>query len=427
MNQPFLRFLRTTNFKNLSLEKEIELGKINIFIGSNGSGKSNFISCLRFLRDSINNTFYESRGISDFSNAINEMGKILDNTIESPAVVRFEYCFSEFLHTVNNKTNNIVLDIKISVSKKKNSIHNESLYSAEDLYKSDSIFYYYEINQGQGNISIYNTSGENSITNSYEILNNIPTTQLVLSILPELIENIISTPQSIPAYKIRRDLIEFISRWCFYNANNMDLNLIRKSEPKIGGNDIYLSPSGDNLPLVLENLIQENIDFEDSINQAMKSILPKTRRIRPIRSGRLSLTVEWYFENVKEPFYLSEMSDGTVRMLCWATILHSPVLPSLLVIDEPELGLHVSWMRILAEWIKEAARKTQVIVTTHSPDLLDHFTDCLENVYCFYSQDSTHYSIKTLSKEILNPSLEEGWQLGDLYRVGDPNVGGWPW
>lgn len=96
----------------------------------------------------------------------------------------------------------------------------------------------------------------------------------------------------------------------------MDFNLIRMAEPKIGGSDIYLSLSGDNLPLVLDNLIQQYIDFEESINQAMKAILPKSRRLRPIRSGRLSLTVEWYFHDIKEAFYLNEMSDGTVRMLC---------------------------------------------------------------------------------------------------------------
>jgi predicted ATPase len=207
----------------------------------------------------------------------------------------------------------------------------------------------------------------------------------------------------------------------------MNLNLIRTVEPKIGGSDIYLSASGDNLSLVLDNLRNQNIDFEDSLNEAMKSILPKTRRLRALRSGRLSLTVEWYFEGIKEAFYLNEMSDGTVRMLCWATILHSPLIPSLIVIDEPELGLHVSWMPILAEWIKKAATKTQIIITTHSPDLLDHFTDCLENVLCFYSENRTHFSVKSLSKEMLEQKLEEGWQLGDLYRVGDPSIGGWPW
>jgi len=76
---------------------------------------------------------------------------------------------------------------------------------------------------------------------------------------------------------------------------------------------------------------------------------------------------------------------------------------------------------------EDAAQKKQIIVTTYSPDLLDHFTDCLENVLCFASENRTHFSIKPLSKPMLESKLEEGWQLGDLYRVGDPSIGGWPW
>ncbi|MBD2293114.1 AAA family ATPase [Anabaena sphaerica FACHB-251] len=435
MNQPILQFIVTQNYKNLSLPQPVELDRLNIFIGSNGSGKSNFISCLKFLKDCLTTIPDESRGVSSFEDAVSKIGadRILDNSVESPAVINFSYCFSQTLSSEQlHEKFSTMLTLTLFVDRKKNKIiiSQEFLCSGKDLNKLDSPpFYYYKFHDrelGKGAVSVYNIPGQNSGTH-FEGLDNIPTNSLGLTILPRLLEDSQYSPENTPAYRTRRDLVEFISKWQFYNANNMDLNQIRTSEPKIGGSDIYLSASGDNLPLVLDNLIQENIDFEDSINQAMKSILPKTRRLRPIRSGRLSLTVEWYFEDSKEPFYLSEMSDGTVRMLCWATILHSPVLPSLLVIDEPELGLHVSWMRILAEWIKRAARKTQIIVTTHSPDLLDHFTDCLENVYCFYSEDKTHFAMKALSKEILNPSLEEGWELGDLYRVGDPNVGGWPW
>lgn len=435
MNQPILQFIVTQNYKNLSLPQPVELNSLNIFIGSNGSGKSNFISCLKFLKDCLTTIPDESRGISSFEDAVSKIGadRILDNSIESPAVINFLYCFSQTLSNEPlHEKFNTMLTLTLFVDRKKNKIiiSQEFLFSRQDLNKLDSPpFYYYKFHDrelGKGAVSVYNITGKNSGTH-FEGLDNIPTNSLGLTILPRLLEDSQYSPENTPAYRTRRDLVEFISKWQFYNANNMDLNQIRTSEPKIGGSDIYLSTSGDNLPLVLDNLIQENIDFEDSINQAMKSILPKTRRLRPIRSGRLSLTVEWYFEDSKEPFYLSEMSDGTVRMLCWATILHSPVLPSLLVIDEPELGLHVSWMRILSEWIKRAARKTQIIITTHSPDLLDHFTDCLENVYCFYSEDKTHFAMKALSKEILSPSLEEGWELGDLYRVGDPNVGGWPW
>ncbi|MBD2454576.1 AAA family ATPase [Nostoc sp. FACHB-87] len=438
MNQPLLKFIVTKNYKNLSLEDAINLENLNIFIGSNGSGKSNYISCLKFLKDSLTAIPDENRGVSSFEDAIAQLGgnRILDFSVESPAIVRFAYCFYQISEkTKNSITDRIILDLFLFISKDKHnrvSIFQELLYTKIYLHENElplsAPFYYYTFHGqeiGAGDVSLHNEDiHEKTLNNQFVKIKNIPTNTLGLSIIPRLLESsLVITPVS----RIRRDLINFISEWQFYNANNMDINLIRMSEPKLGGSDYFLSTSGDNLPLVIDNLFQEDIDFEESLNLALKSILPKSRRLRPIRSGRLSLTLEWYFEDVKEPFYLNELSDGTVRMLCWATILHSPVLPSLLVIDEPELGLHVSWMPVLAEWIKKAATKTQIIITTHSPDLLDHFTDCLDNVFCFSSEDKTHFFIKTLSKEMLNEKLEEGWQLGDLYRVGDPSVGGWPW
>ncbi len=436
MNQPILRFLKTKNYKNLQLEQSVDLNKLNIFIGSNGSGKSNFISCLKFLKDCLIAIPDENRGVSSFEDAISKFGgdKILDVNVESPAKVSIAYCFSQINQTGNLQKDSAILDFKLYTDRKKvrASISEEYLYGGENLQENSSSkqpFYYYKLHErelGQGFLSVYNSPDQGKT--QFEPLDNIPTNSLGLLTIPTLLENSLLPPENTPVYKIRRELIEFISKWQFYNANNMNLSLIRTAEPKIGGSDIYLSASGDNLPLVLYNLNQKSINFEDSINEAMKSILPKTRRLRALPSGRLSLTVEWYFEGIDdEAFYLNEMSDGTVRMLCWATILHSPLLPSLIVIDEPELGLHVSWMPILAEWIKKAATKTQIIITTHSPDLLDHFTDCLENVLCFYPENRTHFSIKSLSKEMLQPKLEEGWQLGDLYRVGDPTIGGWPW
>ncbi len=434
MNQPFLHFLATKNYKNLCSEQPFYLSNLNIFIGSNGSGKSNFISCLKFLKNCLINIPEENRGVNSFEDAISKIARILDISVSRPAKVNLSYCFSQIFQTNNpQKRHSVVFDLQLYIDRGETRamVSEEYLYGGEDLHNpADSDpFYYYKLHNrglGKGVVSVYDQPRQDSNTH-FESLDNIPTDSLGLSSITKILENSQSPPENTPIYRIRRELIDLVSKWHFYNANNMDLNQIRTAEPKIGQSDIYLSQSGDNLALVLDNLYTQNLDFEESLNLAMKSILPKTRRIRPIRSGRLSLTVEWHFQDTNEPFYLNEMSDGTVRMLCWATILHSPVLPSLLVIDEPELGLHVAWMPILAEWIKQAAQKTQVIITTHSPDLLDHFTDCLENVSYFDSTDQNHFSIKPLSREILEPRLTEGWELGDLYRVGDPSLGGWPW
>jgi AAA15 family ATPase/GTPase len=70
MDQPILKFIFTQNYKNLSLSQAVELKNLNIFIGSNGSGKSNFISTLKFLKDCLTNVPDESRGITSFEEAI---------------------------------------------------------------------------------------------------------------------------------------------------------------------------------------------------------------------------------------------------------------------------------------------------------------------------------------------------------------------
>lgn len=71
-----------------------------------------------------------------------------------------------------------------------------------------------------------------------------------------------------------------------------------------------------------------------------------------------------------QPYHLS---DGSIRFICLATALLQPYLPTTIVIDEPELGLHPEAINVLAELLKLAATRTQVIVATQSPLLLDQF------------------------------------------------------
>ena len=425
---PFrIKNITTKNFKNIySLENGAELGNLNILIGPNGSGKSNFIKTLRFLRDSLVSTPATERGITSFEEAVDALGgeKTLDSFVKKPSTVDFKYEFSPTAAFPSGG----VLDLSLYVKDRRPFISKELLYSATS--DQNNPFYYYKCHDrksGAGVVSLYENSGKFKKKNTrFQDLASVPTSQLTLSYITELLEQSKFSPEETPVYRFRRQLLETVSQWRFYNANEMNLYDICHAEPKIGPNDTYLSATGENLPLVLDNLVQENYEFEERINNAMKTVLPETRRIRAIRSGRLNLTVEWH-TGAPEPFYLSDMSDGTVRMLCWAVVLHSPLLPTLLVIDEPELSLHPAWMPILAEWIKAAANRTQVIVCTHSPDLLDHFTDRLDSVFCFAKNDDTHFTMRKLPVGELATKLEEGWQLGDLYRVGDPSVGGWPW
>jgi len=412
------------NYKNI-IEGWFLLNKLTVFIGPNGSGKSNIIAVLRFLKSCLISTPDKSRGITSFEEAIDKLGgsRILDRTISRLSTIHFGFVFAH----------NLVLDIEIMIDYMtgKSTIKEEALTFIEPNVDIEIVSYLFRCQDAHGhNVNECDVFVYDDITETeshIQTLSKVPSNQLILYIISELLESSKFPPDKTPIYNMRRQIIDSVSGWRFYNANDMNVNGIRLSEPKIGPGDMFLEPSGENLPLVLDNLIQKDFEFEERINNAMKQILPQTRKIRPIRSGRLSLTVEWYFDGMKEPFYLDEMSDGTVRMLCWAVILHSPVPPSLLVIDEPEMGIHPAWLPVLAEWIKAASERTQIIVSTHSPDLLDHFTDRTEDVICFRFDGKSHFTPEHLSKEKLSAMFDEGWELGDLYRVGDPGVGGWPW
>ncbi|MFM9160331.1 MAG: AAA family ATPase, partial [Dolichospermum sp.] len=114
----------------------IELKNLNIFIGSNGSGKSNFISTLKFLKDCLTNVSDQSRGITSFEEAISKIGndRILDSSIASPAVIKLLYGFSEILQ-YRTQIKSPILDIDLFVDRKtqKLTIHQESLYAGDDL------------------------------------------------------------------------------------------------------------------------------------------------------------------------------------------------------------------------------------------------------------------------------------------------------
>ena len=399
-----LSFIYTENYKNLKFTEKVILKNLNILIGPNGSGKSNFISYLNFFHQyfkRLGNSPDNATNTSPLDYAVATLNRILDVQKPTPEEVRMVLGY----YTKGEKSESIILDLDLYIYESRSpvTITRQSLYQGFDLKeKRQASLFYYDSSEPQKIIGL---------------LKNSNIQQMVLG----------NQENKTKALEYQYFFaFSYANHWRFYNANSMNLEMIRTSEPKIGPSDIYLSSSGDNLALVMDNLSQD-LDFEDAIDLAMKSIFPKTRRIRSARVGRLSLTIEWFLEGNNEPFYLDEMSDGTVRMLCWAVILHSPQLPPLLVIDEPELGLHPAWLSVLAQWIKQAAEKTQIILTTHSPDLLDHFTDRLENVYCFDSIDANHYSMRPLALDILKPQLDEGWELGDLYRIGEPTLGGWPW
>ena len=120
-----------------------------------------------------------------------------------------------------------------------------------------------------------------------------------------------------------------------------------------------------------------------------------------------------------------ELSDGMLRFLCLATALLNPWPPPLVAIDEPELGLHPGLLPIVAEMIKTAAERTQVLVTTHSPDLLNCFDIADVAVMARNADDAKVAWHRPANRETLVQMLKDvaDGTLGDLHRSGELEAG----
>ena len=190
-----------------------------------------------------------------------------------------------------------------------------------------------------------------------------------------------------------------------------------------------LSANGDNLGTVLHEILtrydfqlaaEELRDFLRVAYPAFEAIHCETTFGTPpqvlvrVREKGMSRSME-----------LWELSDGLLRFLCLATALLNPRPSPLVAIDEPELGLHPGLLPIVAGMIKVAAERTQVLVTTHSPDLLNCFDIADVAVMARNADDAKVVWHRPANRKTLVQMLKDvsSETLGDLHRSGELEAG----
>jgi predicted ATPase len=134
-------------------------------------------------------------------------------------------------------------------------------------------------------------------------------------------------------------------------------------------------------------------------------------------------TLNLYLTERGSAFPARRLSDGTLRYLCLLAILVDPAPPPLIVIEEPELGLHPDILPVLRDLLIDASSRTQVIATTHSTQLVDAMTDHAGSVMICEKHDGSSRITRLTQAEV------EGWRqhgsLGSLWMAG--HIGGTRW
>jgi len=163
-----------------------------------------------------------------------------------------------------------------------------------------------------------------------------------------------------------------LASWKVYHDISVDRQA-RIRQPVVTRTEREVDTDGQNLISVLHTLYTEDREFRYDINAAMRAAFGnefEELMFPPAADQRTQLRVLW--KSLQRGQSAAELSDGTLRFLFLLTVLAAPA--PLTAIDEPELGLHPAMLPIVAEYAVEAAETIQVILTTHSPQFLDAFT-----------------------------------------------------
>ncbi len=373
--------------------QELELKPLNVLIGPNGSGKSNLIEVFGLLTAAPRDLFEpirEGGGIGDWlwrgqPKAESAEVEIVVDYPQGQRPLRYGFAFDG--------------------PSGYPSIINERLEDAQPRSDDEEARIYFET--GRREITINRRdSGTDEM---------LPHMQ-VSSLRDRSVFSHIKDPKHLPEMAYLGNEFERIRlyRECSFGRQT-PMRLPQKTDLP----NAYLMENCQNLGLVLNRLMRE-ISVKRRFLKALGELYDGLSDFHvDIEYG----TAQVFLHEGDVPVSAMRLSDGTLRYLCLLAILLDPSPPPLICIEEPELGLHPDILPGLANLLREASERCQLIVTTHSDTLVDALTDTPESVVvCEKNQGRT--TLKRLDKDDLSEWLKR-YQLGELWASG--GIGGNRW
>ena len=226
---------------------------------------------------------------------------------------------------------------------------------------------------------------------------------------------------------VRKDFVDMVQegldRWRVYHFHDTGRGGALLRTAKLHDNRL-LREDGENLAAFLYYLKQREQTSYNRIRKTFQLVAPffEDFILEPQALNEQMIRLEWRHCRSDAHFDISALSDGSLRFLALTTLLLQPVklLPSILLLDEPELGLHPYAVTVLCSLVRSVAAETQVILATQSPFLVDHFEP--EDIIVANRVEGRS-EFNKLSAEELGDWLED-YSLGDLWLKNE--LGGRP-
>ena len=365
-------------FRSIGSVENLQLRPINVLIGSNGSGKSNFVEVFSFLQET-------------------RSGHLQSYVIRAGGA-------DSILHFGSKRTDK--LDIRISFETDTEGLFNQyemtlAPTSSDGLYPALEYVYIWDKNKRSQPLGC-RISGNG---------------------LEAAISNIAGI-QGARAEVVGRYVGRYLEQWRLYHFHDTSANSPMKKTADLNDNR-FLRPDGSNLPAFLYYLNQKHESSYRMIRNAVRLVAPffDDFQLLPQALNEDKIRLEWKHIGSEDYFDVSSLSDGTLRFIALTTLLLQPprLRPSMILLDEPELGLHPLAITLLASLARQASVDTQVLLATQSPILLDHFEP--EDVLVT-ERVNGGTEIARLNPEELRVWLED-YSLGQLWEKNE--LGGRPY
>lgn len=332
----------------------IRFGKINVLIGSNGAGKSNFVSAFSLLHNVLSKNL-------QVSVAQTGMNTLFFNGIKVTEEISFEVFFG------NNSYGFVLVptdDNRI--------IFRKEFFGYYGAWENET-----NINRGHSE-ALWQSGTRNKIS------------QYVVPILEQ-------------------------QNWRVYHFHDTGRTAKVKQEHNVSNNRVLLFDAA-NLAAFLYRLKQNYTDSYNEIVKTIQLIAPffQDFDLSPQEGNSEHIILRWQQKGCEDIFNASQLSDGTLRFICLSVLLLQPreLQPATIIIDEPELGLHPYAITIFAEMVRQLSDDKQIILSTQSVELLNEFS--VEDVIVVKRDDTTSV-FSRLDEDELKEWLDNDYALGDLW------------
>ncbi len=318
-----LSAISLAGWKSIKDSQRLTLGPLNVFIGANGSGKSNFVSFFKLLNEMIGERLQVFISTSGGADSVLHYGAkttpMLEAALEFKTTTGSSVYFMRLVHA-----------------------------AVDTLIFTEERLEFHKPGYPNPNKAILGSGHRESLLGNKAKAGNDTATVL-------------------------RRLVGSCRVYQFHDTSST----ARIRQQCYIDNDRFLMPDGGNLAAVLYRFREKEPTCYGRIVRTIQQVAPffNDFELEPMSQNSKSILLNWREKGVEKVFGPHQVSDGTLRAMALITLLLQPEdhLPTVIVIDEPELGLHPYAIGVIAALIRKAAHHCQVILATQSPGLLDHF------------------------------------------------------